>query len=92
MHGQKNIKIRNISLSTILQLYNEITISETVQNVTRTRTDHLIPGLCFFFFVSERVDLTASWSCFLRSSVLVLVCTYSNVPATDESTSGSHFL
>jgi len=44
------------------------------------------------FFVSERVDLPASWSCLLRSSVLVLVYTYSSVPATDESTSGSHFL
>jgi len=44
------------------------------------------------FCVSERVDLPASWSCLLRSSVLVLVWTYSSVPATDESTSGSHFL
>ena len=44
------------------------------------------------FFVSEWVDLTASRACLLRSSVLVLVCTYSSVPATDESTSGSHFL
>ena len=43
------------------------------------------------FFVREWVDLTASWSCLLRSSVLILVCTYSSVPATDESTSGSTF-
>jgi hypothetical protein len=43
------------------------------------------------FFVSDSVDLTACWSCLLRSSVLVLVCTYSGVPATDESSSGSHF-
>ena len=28
--------------------------------------------------MSERVDLTASWSCLLPSSVLVLVCTYSS--------------
>jgi hypothetical protein len=54
------------------------------------RADHLMPGL--IFFVSERVDIPASWSCLLRSSVLVLVCTYSSVPATDESTSGGHFL
>ena len=33
----------------------------------------------------------ASWSRLLRSSVLVLVCTYSSVPTNDESTSGSHF-
>ena len=44
------------------------------------------------FFVSEWVDLPASWSCLLPNSVLVLVCTYSSAPATDESTSGSHFL
>jgi hypothetical protein len=44
------------------------------------------------FFVSERVDLMAGWSSLLRSSVFVLVCTYSIVPATAESTSGSHFL
>ena len=43
-------------------------------------------------FVSEWVDIRASWSCLLQSSVLVLVCTYSSVPATDESTSSSHFL
>jgi len=41
--------------------------------------------------VSERIDLPVSWSCLLRSSVLVLVCTYSRISATDESTSGSHF-
>ena len=33
----------------------------------------------------------ASWSRLLRSSVLVLVCTYSSFPATAKSTSGSHF-
>ena len=44
------------------------------------------------FFVSAWVDLPASWSCLLQNSVLVLVCTYSSAPATDESTSGSHFL
>jgi hypothetical protein len=44
------------------------------------------------FFVSERVDLPASRSYLLRSSVLVHVCTYSSVPVTDESTSSSHFL
>ena len=44
------------------------------------------------FFVSEWVDLPASWSCLLQNSVLVLVCTYSSTPATDKSTSGSHFL
>ena len=32
----------------------------------------------------------ASSSCLLQSSVLALVCTYSSVPATDKSTSGSH--
>jgi hypothetical protein len=42
-------------------------------------------------FMSERVDLLVSWSCLLRSSVLLLVCTYSSGPATSESTSGSHF-
>ena len=41
--------------------------------------------------MSGRVDLLASWSCLLRSSVLVLVCTYFSVPATDENTSGSQF-
>ena len=46
----------------------------------------------FFFFLSKWVDLPASWSCLLQNSVLVLVCTYSSAPATDESTSGSHFL
>jgi len=54
-----------------------------------TRPDLLIPGL---IFVSERVDIPASWSCLLRSSVLMLVCTYSSLPATDESTSDSHIL
>ena len=44
------------------------------------------------FFVSEWIHLPASWSCLLQNSVLVLVCTYSSAPATDESTSGSHFL
>jgi len=34
------------------------------------------------FFVSEWVDLTASWSCLLRNSVLVLVCAYSSASAT----------
>jgi len=32
--------------------------------------------------MSEKVDLTASWSCLLLSSVLVIVCIYSSVPAT----------
>jgi hypothetical protein len=44
------------------------------------------------FFVSERVDLPASWCCLLQSSVLVLVHTYSIIPATHKSISGSHFL
>ena len=44
------------------------------------------------FFVSEWVDLLASWSCLLQNSVPVLLCTYSSAPATDVSTSGSHFL
>jgi hypothetical protein len=44
------------------------------------------------FFASEWVDLPASWSCLLQNSVLVLVCTCSSTPATDENTSGSHFL
>ena len=44
------------------------------------------------FFVSEYIDLMASWSCLLQNSVLVLVCTYFSAPAIDESTSGSHFL
>jgi len=56
---------------------------------TNTWAGHLIPRLNF---VSERVDLMASWSCLLRSSVHVLVCTYSSILATDESTSGSQFL
>ena len=43
-------------------------------------------------FVSEWVDLPASWSCLLQNSVLVLVCTYSSAPATHESTSGSQLL
>ena len=55
-----------------------------------TWVDHLIPGL--FFFVSELADLAASWSCLLQSSVLVLVRTYSSVPATDEITFGSHLV
>jgi hypothetical protein len=42
-------------------------------------------------FVSKWADLTASWSSVLPSSVLVLVCTYTSVPVTDESTPGSHF-
>ena len=42
-------------------------------------------------FLSEWVDLPASWYCLLQNSVLVFVCTYSSAPATDESTSGSHF-
>jgi len=44
------------------------------------------------FVVSEWLDVVDGWSCLLGSSVLVLVCTYSSVPATDESTFGSHFL
>ena len=36
--------------------------------------------------------LSASWSCLLQNNVLVLVSTYSSAPATDESTSGSHFI
>ena len=44
------------------------------------------------FFVSEWVDLQASWSCLLQNSVPMPVSTYSSAPATDESTSGSHVL
>ena len=56
---------------------------------TCTWSDHLIPGL--IFFLSECVDLPASWSCLLQNSVLVLLCSYSSAPTTDESTSGSQF-
>ena len=68
----------------------------TVSNTTFRSQNAMYVGWSFNsgtdFFVSEWTNLTANWSCLLQSSVLMLVCTYSSVPATDESTSGSHFL
>ena len=67
-------------LTPLLTLDSTPVQTEGQTKQSNTRTDHLIPGP--IFFASERVDLTASWSCLFRSSVLVLVYIYSSVPVT----------